>query len=273
MKRKKRFNWAKPFLIISSIAVMTPFIAHAIPTDLKAIFDSSKTEVKQELKQSIQKTKTIEPKKIQTTPIKDQVIKTSIPINEKPSLAPSPYITPILPPTENKTIVNPKEINSFPGPALDSAISCNITNVRPLNSKWIYKDKIVGVGVRYTSDIYELNTAPNDTTKTYYYILHDKITRYAKTKVVGNFAIAYQKQKLISKTSIVNDKPWEVEFKGCGLDTKSDKSVPLVSIFDNEEMLKSMKLIGIQQVEKVGMVQKPTTNIRVLNELDLTEAK
>jgi hypothetical protein len=245
MKRKKRFNWAKPFLIISSIAVLTPFIAHAIPTNIKAIFQTPEPETKQNVKiiQEV-KSKKVEPKKAEVT---------------KPVQTPAP--TPTLIPFP------------IPLPTIEAAISCNITDVRPPNSKWIYKDKLVGVGVRYTTDIYQLNTKPSDTSKTYYYILHDKINRNAKTKVVGNFAIAYQKQKLISKTPVVNDKPWEVEFKGCGLDAKGDKSVPLVSIFDNEEMLKSMKLIGIQQVEKVGKVQKPTTNIRVLNELDLTESK
>jgi hypothetical protein len=244
MKRKKRFNWAKPFLIISAIAVLTPFIAHAIPTNIKAIFQTPEPETKQNVK-IIQEVK---PKKVEVT----KAVQT-------PAPTPTPIPTPIPFP--------------IPLPTIEAAISCNITDVRPPNSKWIYKDKLVGVGVRYTTDIYELNAQPNNTTKTYYYILHDKITSNAKTKVVGNFAIAYQKQKLISKTPVVIDKPWEVEFKGCGLDTKGDRSVPLVSIFDNEDMLKSMKLIGIQQVEKVGMVQKPTTNIRVLNELDLTEGK
>lgn len=255
MKRKKRFKWTKPFLIFGSIVILSPLIANAIPTDIKQVFDKPKVELK-EIPKPIGETKT--------------PTVTEIKVEDK-------IVTPIATPTPTETVnpspaptLTPTPITS---PTIEAAISCSITNTRPPNSKWIYKDKLVGMGVRYTTDIYELKPTLNDQSKTYYYILHDKITRYAKNKVVGNFAIAYQKQKIVQKIQTPFAKSWEVEFKGCGLDTKEDKSVPLVTIFDDEEMPKSMKLIGIQQVAKVGLVTKPTTNIRVMNELDITEEK
>jgi hypothetical protein len=270
MKRRRHIKWSKTFLIFSAFTILTPLIANAIPDQVKAVFGNSKEEIKLEQKQNVKVSQKTEAKKTQLTSTKKTAPITKPPV-EKPSLQPTPYLTPIIPIQDAKVKPKPSTSTSFPGLAIDRAITCSINNNRPPNSKWIYKNKIVGAGVRYTSDIFVLNNVSNNQTKIYYYILHDKITQSSKPKVVGNFSIAYQKQ--IPNILIPIDKQWEVEFNGCGLETKDDQSIPMVSIFDNDQMLKSMKLTGFQLIEKVGMVQKPTTYIRVLNQLDLTETK
>jgi hypothetical protein len=273
--RRRRFRLPKVLAILAPIVMIIPLIAQALPMVIDNNNQPKVEEVKLQkvLTPSKVVTPTPEPKKTEpkVTPT-PKPTPTPIPT---PTIAPNPVLnpTPIVTPTPT-----PKT-----NPTIDAVYSCNVTDNRPFNSRWIYKNKMVGEGVRYSVDVYEINNPKNVlNTKVFYYILHDKITRYAKTKTIANFAVSYRKPK-------TNDQNWDVEFNSCGLDAKIDlsnvlatspdilvnNSIPLVMVYgDNDnQLLKTAKLIGFNKPERIGQVQKPNTSIRVLSLLDITEEK
>jgi hypothetical protein len=287
--RRRRFKLSKALVILAPFAMIIPLIAQAVPM----VFQNNQAKV-EELKYEkaitpkVQVTPTPLPKKPEpkiepkVTPTPEPKPIQATPIAPNPVLNPAPIIIPTPNPTP-KPQVTPTPTIPNTNPSMDAVYSCNVSDDRPLNSRWIYKNKSVGEGVRYTADIYEINNPKNViNTKVYFYVLHDKITRYAKTKTIANFAISYRKPK-------ANDKNWDVEFNSCGLDAKIDlsnvlastpdivssKSIPLVMVYgDNDnQLLKTARLTGFNKPERIGQVLKPNTSIRVLSQLDITEEK
>jgi hypothetical protein len=287
--RRRRFKLSKALVILAPFAMIIPLIAQAVPM----VFQNNQAKV-EELKYEktitpkVQVTPTPQPKKPEpkvepkVAPTQEPKPIQATPIAPNPVLNPAPITIPT--PTPNpKPQVTPTPTIPNTNPSMDAVYSCNVSDDRPVNSRWIYKNKSVGEGVRYTADIYEINNPKNViNTKVYFYVLHDKITRYAKTKTIANFAISYRKPK-------ANDKNWDVEFNSCGLDAKIDlsnvlastpdivssKSIPLVMVYgDNDnQLLKTARLTGFNKPERIGQVLKPNTSIRVLSQLDITEEK
>jgi hypothetical protein len=285
--RRRRFKLSKALAILAPFAMIIPLIAQAVPMVLQS--NQAKVEdLKYEkvLTPKPQVTPTPQPKKAEPkvtptpTPTPEPKPILTTPIAPNPVLNPAPIITPTPAPKPQPT---PTPTIPNTNPSMEAVYSCNVSDDRPLNSRWIYKNKSVGEGVRYTADIYEIKNPKNViNTQVYFYVLHDKITRYAKTKTIANFAISYRKPK-------ANDKVWDVEFNSCGLDAKIDlsnvlastpdivtsKSIPLVMVYgDNDnQLLKTARLTGFNKPERIGQVLKPNTSVRVLSQLDITEEK
>ncbi len=140
---------------------------------------------------------------------------------------------------------------------------CTVSSSRPDNSKWILKNKSVSEGVRYTTDVYQANST-NKSNVTYNYLLKDSTSK-AQNKVIANFTLNYK---------LNNNNRWSVNIAGCGPVAKKNKNTLLVSVYNDQTMLRSVRLNGNQKSKAIGFVRKPNANhIRVMNDIDITEEK
>jgi hypothetical protein len=139
---------------------------------------------------------------------------------------------------------------------------CKISSIRPKDSKWILKNKAVSEGVRYTTDVYQAYSS-NDKNIIYSYLLKDSTSK-EDNKVIANFTLTYK---------LVNNR-WNVYFNGCGVTAKKNKDTLIVNIYNDQKMLKSIRLNGNKRSKAIGIVRKPNANhIRVMNDIDITESK
>jgi hypothetical protein len=137
--------------------------------------------------------------------------------------------------------------------------NCEVITTRPKNSKWILKDKAVTEGVRYTTDVYQINKSKNQVT--YNYLLKDSTK---DKQVIANFNLNFKK----------SDKRWLASFSGCGPSVNNKKNTLIVAIYDDSKLLKSQRLNGLTKLESIGSVRFPNANhVRVMNDIDLTEEK
>ena len=254
-RRKKKFSWVKVILVLVPLAIITPLIAQAIPSGIELIGqpkveDSKKAEVPP----TIKVVDTPESKKPLVVENKSQ---------------PTPTPTPPALPT--------------PNPSYEPILSCVVSDNRPVSSKLVYVNKPVAEGERYTADVFErINPKNFNSTRLFYYILHEKLTPDSKPITIANFSIIYSKINPKSKV-------WNVEFNSCGLDPKidltrvipieqdvvSDNKAPMLMVYgDNDyQLLKTTKLTGYHKQEKIGQVIRPKIAVRILSPLDITEEK
>lgn len=139
---------------------------------------------------------------------------------------------------------------------------CTISSVRPEDSKWILKNKIVSEGVRYTTDVYQSNDT-NGKFVEFSYLLKDSTSK-AENKVVANFNLTYR---------LKNDN-WNATFSGCSPKANKNDDALMVSVYNDQTMLKSIKMGNKQKTKSIGIVRKPNANhIRVMNIQDITKTK
>jgi hypothetical protein len=139
---------------------------------------------------------------------------------------------------------------------------CTVSSTRPSSNKWILKNKSVSEGVRFTTDVYQANSS-NTKKVTYNYLLKDSLSD-KDNNVIANFTLSYK---------LVNNQ-WNVYFNGCGPTAKKNKDTLLVNVYNDQKMLKSIRLNGNQRSKAIGIVRKPNANhIRVMNDIDITESK